>query len=256
MKVSVCMATYNGERFLSEQLGTILHQLGPADEVIVSDDRSTDATLDVIQSLGDPRIVVLENGGLRGPTYNFENALRRASGDIIFLADQDDVWMARKVDKLRGVLRKADLVVSDCEIIDEEGVVLANSFFKLRGSGPGLVRNFVRNSYLGCCMAFRRRVLDLALPFPLGLPMHDMWLGMTAELFGTPEFFPGVLVQYRRHSGNASPTSLRSPFPIGRQIAFRANLAAGLARRVAERRLLGVRGRHADIGAGLDQRLG
>lgn len=255
MKLSVCMATYNGERFVGKQLATILHQLGPADEVVVSDDRSTDATLDVIKAFGDARIVLLENDGLRGPTYNFENALRRASGDIVFLADQDDVWMPHKVDKVRGVLRAADLVVSDCEIIDEDGSVLADSFFQLRGSGPGLVRNFLRNSYLGCCMAFRRRVLAVALPFPLGLPMHDMWLGMTAELFGTPAFCPDVLVQYRRHSGNASTTSTRSPFPLPQQIAFRANLAVGLARRVAERRL-GVGGRRADHGGDLDQLLG
>ncbi|MGI9091086.1 MAG: glycosyltransferase family 2 protein [Gemmatimonadaceae bacterium] len=243
------MATYNGERFLSQQLGTILHQLGPADEVIVSDDHSTDATLDAIQAFGDPRIVVLENGGLRGPTYNFENALRRASGDIVFLSDQDDLWMAHKVDTVRGLLRTADLVVSDCEIIDEDGSVLEKSFFQLRGSGPGLVRNLVRNSYLGCCMAFQRRVLEAALPFPLHLPMHDMWLGMTAEVFGAPVFCPEVLVQYRRHSANVSPTLTRSSFPIARQIAFRANLAAGLARRVVDRR-------RADRRGDLDQLLG
>ena len=89
--ISVCMATYNGEKFVCQQLRSITAQLGTADEVIVSDDGSTDSTLAVIESMGDSRIKTIEGPRRRSPVWNFENALRHAKGDYIFLADQDDV---------------------------------------------------------------------------------------------------------------------------------------------------------------------
>ena len=88
--ISVCMATYNGEKYLREQVGSILTQLGENDELVVSDDGSTDSTIDILKSYNDPRIKIFINTGRHGVNSNFENALRHADGDYIFLSDQDD----------------------------------------------------------------------------------------------------------------------------------------------------------------------
>ncbi|MEK5777350.1 glycosyltransferase, partial [Acinetobacter nosocomialis] len=96
--ISVCLATYNGEKYIVEQLTSILSQLSPTDEVIISDDHSTDETLLLIKSLNDPRIKIITNELGKGYTKNFENAINHSSGDYIFLSDQDDVWVENKVE--------------------------------------------------------------------------------------------------------------------------------------------------------------
>ena len=105
MKLSVCMATHNGEKYLHKQLASILNQLGPEDEVVISDDSSTDTTVKIIRDIADPRIRLLENNTFYSPVYNFENAIRHGSGDIIVLADQDDVWLDNKVEVIRQQLK-------------------------------------------------------------------------------------------------------------------------------------------------------
>ncbi|EXY58193.1 glycosyltransferase, partial [Bacteroides fragilis] len=96
--ISVCIATYNGEKFIVEQLKTILSQLTDFDEIIISDDHSSDCTLSLIRSFRDPRIKIYLNENDKGYTSNFENALKKATGEIIFIADQDDIWKKDKVD--------------------------------------------------------------------------------------------------------------------------------------------------------------
>jgi glycosyltransferase involved in cell wall biosynthesis len=96
-RISVCMATHNGARFIRRQLETILTQLAPGDEVVISDDSSTDGTLEIIDSFDDPRIRLFTGNTFFGPIFNFENALRKAMGEIIVLADQDDIWLDGKV---------------------------------------------------------------------------------------------------------------------------------------------------------------
>lgn len=94
--ISVCIATYNGEKFIKQQLTSILEQLAPADEIIVSDDNSKDNTRNIIEELNDGRIKIIDGPGMSSPTKNFEQALKHAKGDYIFLADQDDVWKRAK----------------------------------------------------------------------------------------------------------------------------------------------------------------
>ena len=96
--ISVCVATYNGEKFIREQIESILCQLSSDDEIIVSDDGSTDGTIVIINCIGDKRIRIIEGPRKHSPTFNFENALKEAKGDYIFLADQDDVWKTNKVE--------------------------------------------------------------------------------------------------------------------------------------------------------------
>ncbi len=205
-RISVCMATYNGQIYIQRQLESILSQLKDTDEVIVSDDGSTDNTIGVINQFRDPRIRVVQNTGRKGPVGNFENAINCATGQFIFLSDQDDLWMPDKVRILSDLLNDHELVLADCVVVDEKGGVLHPSFFQYRGSRPGLGKNFVKNSYVGCCMAFRSDIKPLILPFPKSIYMHDWWIGLLVEIFAKPYFYPVPLIQYVRHGGNASPT--------------------------------------------------
>jgi len=199
--VSVCMATYNGSQYIYEQVSSILNQLNATDELIVSDDGSTDNTVAIINSFNDARIKVYLNKSSGRPTENFQNALIRAKGEFIFLSDQDDIWIDTKYDKLKNLLLIYDLVVSDSIVVDENLNKLIPSFFDYHGSKKGVLRNAIKNSYFGSCMAFRRKVLKYALPFPMSREIgHDVWIGLVAEMTGKVFFYNEALILYRRHS--------------------------------------------------------
>jgi glycosyltransferase involved in cell wall biosynthesis len=234
------MATYQGERFVVSQLESILAQLGEKDEVIIVDDASTDRTCELIRSLQDPRIQLIESTENRGVQLTFEHALRHALGDVIILADQDDEWVKGRVAEAVDGLQKASLVVCDAVIVDECGVVVEPSFFRLKGGRSGAVRNLVRNSYLGCCMAFRREVLEAALPFPRDVPMHDWWIGLVADAFFSTAFLDAPLVRYRRHNCNASTTGGKSQLSYATRIRHRWIIALSLISRMRIRRTKGI----------------
>jgi glycosyltransferase involved in cell wall biosynthesis len=105
MKISVCIATFNGGRFIQEQVMSVLPQLGEEDEMVVSDDGSTDDTIPILKSFHDPRISIWQNNGRHGFIWNFENALTKAMGDVIFLCDQDDIWKPNKVETVMTACR-------------------------------------------------------------------------------------------------------------------------------------------------------
>jgi len=237
-KISVCIATYNGEKYIRQQLGSILGQIGESDEIIVSDDSSSDRTVEIIKTFDDKRIILLENNRFHSPAYNFEHGLKKATGDIIFLSDQDDIWLENKVEIMLGLLQQYDLVVSDCIIINENEDILQESFFRIRGSKKGFLNNLIKNSYMGCCMAFNRRILDIALPFPDNIAMHDMWIGMIGELYGNTYFCDQKLIKYRRHENCASPTCGPSPYNIKDKISFRLNLLLTIIARLLKRRTI------------------
>ena len=226
--ISVCIATYNGEKYIEEQLLSILNQISEADEIIISDDSSNDLTLEKIRGINDKRIKIYENNKFRSPIFNFENALMKAKNDLIFLSDQDDIWEENKIKIMKKELQNYDLVVSDCIVVDENLKILENSFFYLRNSGRGIIKNLYKNTYLGCCMAFNRKILEKALPFPKNIPMHDIWLGIIGESFGKTIFINDKLMRYRRHNNNASPTAEKSNYSIKKKIGFRLNVIKSL----------------------------
>ncbi|MGA9587344.1 MAG: glycosyltransferase family 2 protein [Terracidiphilus sp.] len=228
MKISVCMATYNGARFIHEQLASILTQLDSDDEIILVDDASTDATVFIAEGFSDKRIRVLRQTHNCGVLKTFERTLREAAGDIIFLADQDDVWRGDKVAKVKRVFQThADLslVLSDCAIIDAMGEVVATTRFKSGKFHPGALHNIVRNSYLGCSMAFRRPILEYCLPFPVDIPMHDMWIGILNQLVSKNGYIDEPLMSYRRHDRNSSP---EKHAPVAQMIRWRLALVKNL----------------------------
>ncbi len=217
--VSVCMATYNGEKYVAEQLRSILVQLQPTDEVIISDDGSTDHTCAIIESFQDARIQLLHNDSHHFK-WNFHNALIHAKGDIIFLSDQDDVWMEGKYDRCVAELQNYDLVVTDNIVTDKDLQPIYPSFFQYYHSGTGLLKNSIKSTYYGSCMAFRKRVLQEALPFPKTNEIgHDIWIGLVGEMVGKVKFIPQPYLYYRRHDitetnplGNLLTRSKRSIF--------------------------------------------
>lgn len=230
MKISVCIATYNGEEFISEQLESILIQLRPEDEIIISDDSSTDKTIDIIRSYKDSRIKIFENQKFKSPIFNFENALKAATGDIIFLADQDDKWMENKVKRMIQELEMYDLVVSDCYWFGNtaNGVI---SNFEFRKSRKGFLKNLYKNSYLGNCMAFRKEVLNKAIPFPKDIPMHDIWIGLVSDTFFRVSFINEKLSFWRRHDKNATKlTDNSSPNTFIVMIKYRLVLLKNILR--------------------------
>lgn len=226
MKVSVCMASFNGATFIRDQIDSIL--ASPlVDELIVSDDASTDATIDILRSFTDSRLVLLKGPGA-GLIRNFEYALSKAKGDVIFLADQDDIWMPEKVEHVLAAMDGAVMVVTDCRVVDSVLQEIYPSFFQFNRSMPGIMRNLMKNGYLGCCMALRRNVLKAALPFPPAIAMHDWWLGLVAESIGRVRFLDKRLSLYRRHDGNASITGQPSRYPWLLRLRWRMYLSAHL----------------------------
>ena len=233
------MATYNGEPYIADQLKSILEQLRAGDELIVSDDGSTDSTLQICRNYAEmyPAIVfVLTAGPRMGVVRNFENALQKSSGEYIFLADQDDIWLSSKLEKCLLALQDYDLVVTNCRVVNKDLAVLSNDFFAERNSSPGFLKNIFKNGYLGCCMAFNRSVLNASLPFPRSIAMHDWWIGLVTELFGKRiAFLSEPKLLYRRHGKNASDTAEKSSSTLAKKIKWRLNLVCmTLIRRITK----------------------
>lgn len=205
-KVSVAMATYNGEKFIKEQLESILCNLRKNDEIVISDDGSKDSTREIAESLNDSRIRIID-GPCKGVIKNFENAIVHCEGDIIFLSDQDDIW---DKNKLVSVLKcferhpECTCVVHDARVVDDKMNVIIDSFFHYRHSRAGLLNNLYRNSYMGCCMSFKRCIVGKFLPIPEKVSMHDQWIGMVSDKVGKSVFLDKVLLYYRRHANTVT----------------------------------------------------
>lgn len=212
-RISVCLATYNGEKYIKKQVESILNQSREVDEIIISDDGSDDRTLDIIKNINSNKIKIVKN--LRkGIINNFENALNYCSGDYIFLADQDDIWMNEKVEKILKLFSEYDLIVHNAEIINEiENKKESTTYFNIRSSGKGFIKNLYKNTYIGCCMAFKREILEDILPFPDDIPMHDSWIGLVSEIKKRKILFlDSVLLYYRRHEKNVTKLKSKNSF--------------------------------------------
>jgi glycosyltransferase involved in cell wall biosynthesis len=232
-KVSVCMAVYNGADFLIPQIESILNQRRPVDELLIVDDASHDQTPSILCHVRDSRVRVQRNVRNMGVLAAFERALRSSSGSIVFLSDQDDVWFLQKVDAVMSVFCNnpdVTLVVTDASVIDEKGTKVSDSFYSIRGNFTGgVVHNLIKNKYLGCTMAFRRRMLDYFLPIPADVPMHDMWFGLLNKLYGKVYFINEPLMAYRRHDRNASPSKRAS---LGTMMSWRWRLVRNITGRI------------------------
>jgi cellulose synthase/poly-beta-1,6-N-acetylglucosamine synthase-like glycosyltransferase len=236
--VSVCMTVYNGERYLRDQIRSVVSELGLNDELIICDDNSTDKSYEIIKDYGtDNRIKYFKNTKSLGVIKNIEKALLQAKGSYIFLCDQDDIWLKGKLNTCVAHLKHNLLVVSDCRLVNQNLQGIVPSFFELRNSGKGILKNIWKNTYLGCCIAFRRELLEYSLPIPKNIPMHDMWLGLQAEINGNVLFIEQKLLLYRRHDSAISATGSKSKFGIQKQFQMRLVLCWHLVCRTIKNKI-------------------
>lgn len=225
--ISVCMTTYNGEKFVGQQIESILCQLTSDDELIICDDGSTDETINIINDIKDKRIK-LYNNSFHNHILNFESCLYHAHGDFIFLSDQDDVWLPNKVKTMLSKLDSYDLVCSNCIVTDKNLNKKGYFFNDNPERKTGIINNLWHNQYLGCCLAFKRTVLQKALPFPKNLITHDTWIGLVSEAIGNSIFINDPLILFRRHENNTSHTCKKSNLSILAMIKYRITLIKGL----------------------------
>ena len=228
--ISVALAAYQGEDYIEAQLHSILPQLEQGDEIIVSDDKPGGATERIVRRVmaDDPRVIYVEGKG-QGVVANFVNAIRHCRGDKIFLSDQDDVWLPDKVRRVMDAFDAgATLVLHNAYVTDKDLNITDYSFFALRGSKPGFVRNIIKNSYMGCCMAFDRKLLKKIMPMPKHLPMHDQWIGLMGEMYGKVTFLDAPLIYYRRTGNNVTGGKTSA----GQKLQWRRYLLKRLAGRI------------------------
>lgn len=234
--ISVVMTTYNGEKYLGEQIESVLLNLSEEDELIISDDGSKDHTREILRCYReqDDRIR-LYKGPQKGINANFEFALKKAKGDFIFICDQDDIWEKNKKDLVLKAFSEHHCMalVHDCRVIDDNEEEIIPSFMEYRGSAPGIIKNIAKNSYIGCCMAFRRELLDLIFPIPCNIEMYDQWIGVLADVYGGSFFLKEKLIRYRRHGENASSMQ---HYPLPKMIRNRVVFIGALWKRICSRR--------------------
>lgn len=209
MKISIAMAAYNGDKFIAEQIDSILNQTLQIHELIISIDDSVDNTeaIALEYEKKDSRVKVLKNE-LPGVVSNFSNSIKHCTGDIIFLSDQDDIWENRKVETIKKCFEdhSVDAVAHDYSLVDENLSLIEPSGFQLRGGATSsFVGNLYRLRYIGCCLAFRTKFVDLILPIPTKKRSHDWWIGSVISLVGNFKVIPDNLIRHRMHENNVTP---------------------------------------------------
>ena len=228
-KKSVCIATFNGSKYVRYQIESILPQLSEDDEIIISDNLSTDDTIEIINNINDPRIKIYTCQE-KGVVKNFENAIKHATGKIIFLSDQDDIWKENKVESIISTFKsnpKITLIFSNAEYLSDNVDQNESLFFPLPPS-LGLFSNILKNNFLGCTISFKRDIDNKIFPFPRNLAMHDWWIGLSHIIYGKVVFLNEALILYRRHSNNVT-TGNRSSIITG--IKWRVNIVKELVLR-------------------------
>jgi glycosyltransferase involved in cell wall biosynthesis len=210
-KISVSLASYNGGTYIDRQINSILPQMADDDELIISDDGSTDKTIEIIGRYADERIKLIRNPARLGVIKNFEKCISQAHNDFIFLADQDDEWMPERVERVLEIFENhpdITLVLSNAVVIDGADKVINESFFKFYNTvGIGLFRvfkNIIKNNYIGAMIAFRKNMTKYILPIPSDIPMHDVWIGILNDIYGRTYYLDEPLIRYRRHANNTT----------------------------------------------------
>lgn len=217
--VDILLATYNGEAFLDQQLASIFNQTYPHWRLIVRDDGSTDATLDIIRSYqerypGKITLLADEDGNL-GPTQNFSRMLENSAAHYVAFCDQDDVWLPEKLATTLDKMRLLELqhgatapllVYTDLRVVDEGLHVIYDSFWKYQRldpkTGNSLNRLLVQNVVTGCTAMFNKPLKEIALPIPAEARVHDWWIALVASAFGCTGYVEHPTVLYRKHGDN------------------------------------------------------
>lgn len=211
--VSVVLATYNGERFLPQQLDSILQQTYPNLEIVVVDDGSKDGTIALIQDymLRYPNVRLIQNEKNLGVTKTFERGIQESRGAYIAFSDQDDLWLPEKLQVLTEAIGDYDAVYANSLLVDEDGQSLGRSFTTImnmatyRHGGSFLLSNSVP----GHAILAKADFLKGILPIPATV-LYDLWIGFCAGGNNGIAFVDKVLVHYRQHDSNTVGTRLSS----------------------------------------------
>ena len=266
MKISVALAAYKGEKFIGEQIASLLEQTLLPDEIVITDDSPDDLTEKAVKKFSDPRIRYFRNGEQLGVNGNFARAISMTGGEIIFLCDQDDVWKKDKIGKMVDALEKdpdADGVFCNSTVVDEKLIPQGFSLWQMREFSQKMQKQFVSGKQLEVFLkrvtcsthniAIRRKVLDLALPFPYLDPFYaDTFLGLLIAASGKWAVVPEELTAYRVHGSNLSApklANLADQFQLSRRARKKnfllrtAELTEELLKRLPENTPENIRGK-------------
>jgi glycosyltransferase involved in cell wall biosynthesis len=207
------MAAYMGEKYIGEQIASILDQFGPDDELIVVDDASPDRSAAIVAAFGDGRIRLIPSATNRGYVRAFETAVRASRGQYVFLADQDDIWLPGRLDRMIAALGTASVVATNYTLLGDRP--RTGPLLRSRDSVHH-VRNLLGilvgyRPYFGCGMAMRRSAVPRFVPIPPYVrESHDLWLAISANVAGDLAHLDEPTLARRIHGGNATPEGWRS----------------------------------------------
>ena len=213
-KVDILLATYNGARYLKEQLDSILNQTYSDFRLIISDDKSTDKTRSIIEEYAekDSRIECYFQESNLGVIKNFEFLMKKVESNFFMFSDQDDIWKENKIEKSMEVMEseKADLVYSDLEVVDKNLNTTYKSYWKLKGLDNKVKKynNFsalyLNNFITGCTMLCKKKFIDMILPLPnkSKFVLHDYWVALIVSQHGNLAYVKEPLIKYRQHKDN------------------------------------------------------
>lgn len=227
--VSICLATYNGERYIREQIESIISELNNEDEIIISDDCSKDSTLKIIKKFKDKRIKIYTNKVNTGHIKNFEKAITYSQNNIIFLSDQDDVWLPGRLNLMLESLRKSKclLVTSNFLLMDQEGVKYHRDpkkdlkFIDSSNHLSNILGIYLsKKSYFGCTMAFKRDLLKIILPIPKFVESHDLWIALAANILKSNLHINENTLAHRLHNNNVTNSKRHLSLKLYSRLVF------------------------------------
>ena len=213
-KISILLSTYNGEKYLKEQLDSLFSQSYKDFEIIARDDGSSDETINILKSYN---IKILDTDKNLGAKLSFSTllnyAVKNTDADYFMFCDQDDIWKSDRIDNTIGTMKKIEktnsdlplLIHTDLEVVDEKLNVLNKSFWKYEKRDPSLNsinRLIMQSTVTGCTMMINRKLAEMSLPISENSIMHDWWISMVASSFGKIAYLEESTISYRQHSSN------------------------------------------------------
>ena len=228
--IDIVMPTYNGEKYLKEQIDSILNQSYKDIRLIISDDGSKDSTVQILKEYEEKekRVKIYVQPQNLGVVRNIEFLLRKVESPLFMLADQDDVWLPNKIKELSDFLIQGnyDVVTGNCALTDSNLNIIQEKYYTDKSPLDKTVwGNFVKDLWLGSCMAFTREVLMATLPFPKRMAAHDLWIALYSQLHFNCGYYPKVLQLYRRHDATVSFAGSKSTNKLSYKVSYRLYLA-------------------------------
>lgn len=241
MNISVCLASYNGSLFIEKQIQSVLNQLNQDDELIMVDDCSKDNTLQIVTSINDSRIKIYPSNSNKGCIKAFEQAISLANNEIIFMCDQDDIWLEGRISlmKKRLIEQQVLLVSSNMNFIDEAGNEVKS--YTIDGVKEAQSKKFIQNimdifkgktNYFGCAMAFKKELNNIILPFPKYVESHDLWIAMAANIMKSNYHCGDITLSRRIHGNNLSVINRKLSEKLWSRVIFAMSFVHILIRKI------------------------